>query len=248
MRSLLAYVALILVGTGWAAAQEYVGEIGIDADDLTLGSAEYSPYLHQSYPTRVLFGDTHLHTSYSADAGMIGNFLGPDEAFRFARGEIVRASAGERARLVRPLDFLVVADHAENLGLAPMIAESNPDLLRIPWGKRIHDMVKSGDLTGAYGEFLSTMTRREDPLRDDDLTRTVWNRIVDSAERFNEPGVFTALHGFEWSSVLDANNLHRIVMFRDGRDKVRDLVPFSNYDSADPEDLWEWLSAYESRA
>ena len=93
------------------AAQEYTGELGIDADDVTLGKPEYSPYINQSYPNRVLWGDTHLHTSYSTDAGMIGNFVGPDDAFRFARGETVRASAGERARLVRPLDFLVVADH-----------------------------------------------------------------------------------------------------------------------------------------
>jgi hypothetical protein len=89
------------------------------------------------------------------------------------------------------------------------------------------------------------MAAREDPIDDPDLTRTVWNGIVDTAERFNEPGVFTALHGFEWTSSLDANNLHRVVIFRDGADKVRDLVPFSNYDSTDPEDLWDWMEAWQ---
>ena len=229
------------------AAQEYTGELGIDADDVTLGTPEYSPYINQSYPNRVLWGDTHLHTSYSTDAGMIGNFVGPDDAFRFARGETVRASAGERARLVRPLDFLVVADHAENLGLAPLIAESNPDLLRNPWGKQIHDLVKSGDLWGAYAFWGAEMAKGVDPLDDDDLVRTIWNRIVDSAERFNEPGVFTALHGFEWTSSYEANNLHRVVIFRDEADKVRDLVPFSNYDSSDPEDLWRWMRNYQDQ-
>ena len=89
------------------------------------------------------------------------------------------------------------------------------------------------------------MAAGQDPLSDDELTRTVWNRIVDSAEQFNEPGVFTALHGFEWTSSPEANNLHRVVIFRDNADKVRDLVPFSNYDSSDPEDLWSWLQAYQ---
>jgi hypothetical protein len=225
--------------------QEYAGELGIEADRIRLGEPEYSPYLNRAYPDRVLWGDTHLHTSYSTDAGMLGNYLGPDEAFRFARGETVRASGGERARLIRPLDFLVVADHAENLGLAPMIAESNADLLRIEWGKAIHDLVKAGDAFGAYVMWGERMGAGDDPLNDDDLTRTFWNRIVDSAESFNDPGVFTALHGFEWSSSYETNNLHRVVIFRDDADKVRDLVPFSNYDSSDPEDLWNWLQNYQ---
>ena len=95
-----------------------------------IGEKEYSPYLNIGYPQRVFWGDTHLHTSFSTDAGMVGNQLGPDEEYRFARGEMVVASSGVRARLQRPLDFQVVADHAENLGLAPMIAEKNPDLLK----------------------------------------------------------------------------------------------------------------------
>ena len=234
-----------IVGSETAFAQGYAGDVGIDQEDVTLGKKEYSPYLNRSFPDRVLWGDTHLHTSFSTDAGMIGNFLGPDEAFRFARGETVRASAGARARLIRPLDFLVVADHAENLGLATMIAESNADLLRNRWGKMVHDLVKAGKLFDAYLAWGGEMAKGEDPLKDDDLTRTVWNRIVDSAEKYNQPGAFTTLHGFEWSSSPDSNNLHRVVVFRDGADKVGDLIPFSNYDSADPEDLWNWMAAYE---
>ena len=230
-----------------AAAQGYAGDVGIEEGQVTLGQPEYSPYLHQSRPDRVLFGDTHLHTSYSTDAGMIGNYLGPDEAFRFARGETITASGGQRARLIRPLDFLVIADHSENLGLAPLIAESNPDLLRSPWGKRVHDLVKAGKGFDAYGVWGMEMAAGNDPLKNDPLTRSIWNRIVASAEAFNQPGAFTALHGFEWSSSYEANNLHRVVVFRDDADKVEDLVPFSNYDSSDPEDLWAWLRDYETR-
>ena len=233
--------------SGPAFAQGYSGDLAINPGDVRLGQRHYSPFVDQSFPNRVFWGDTHLHTSYSTDAGMIGNVLGPDEAFRFARGEKVRASLGEYAQLVRPLDFLVVADHAENLGLAPMIAESNPQLLSNPWGREIHDLVRAGDPTGAFVMWGESMGANTDPIDDDDLTRTFWRRIVKSAERHNEPGVFTALHGFEWTSVKNFNNLHRVVMFRDNADRVEDLVPFSNYDSSDPEDLWDWMDAYEAR-
>ena len=105
---------------------------------------DYSPYLDYNYPDRVFWGDTHLHTSFSTDAGLFGNRLGPDDAYRFAKGEKVTSSTGVPARLLRPLDWLVVADHAENLGLAPMIAESNPALLQSEWGRTIHDLSKAG--------------------------------------------------------------------------------------------------------
>jgi hypothetical protein len=153
-----------------ALAQEYA----IDTDDVRIGQKEYSPFLNRGYPQRVYWGDTHLHTSYSTDAGMLGNRLGPDDAYRFARGEEVVSSTGVRAKLSRPLDFLVVADHAENLGLAPMISESNPDLLRSPWGKKVHDMVKSGKAADAYSTWGAAMSEGEDPLADKDVERTMW--------------------------------------------------------------------------
>ena len=120
----------------------------------------YSPYVARTAADANLaeglyWGDTHLHTSYSTDAGMMGNTLGPEEAYRFARGEEVLTAHGLRARLIRPLDFLVVADHAENLGLAPFIAESNPELLKSEWGRMVHDMVKAGDSRGAFQKWLS---------------------------------------------------------------------------------------------
>ncbi len=236
-----------MTSSGATLGQDYVGDLAIDREHIKLGTKRYSPFVDQSFPNRVFWGDTHLHTSYSTDAGMIGNVLGPDEAFRFARGEKVRASLGEFAQLVRPLDFLVVADHAENLGLAPMIAESNPQLLANQWGREIHDLVKSGDPLGAFLKWGEAMGAKTDRIDDDDLTRTFWNRIVESAERHNEPGVFTALHGFEWTSSKNFNNLHRIVMFRDDAERVKDLVPFSNFDSRDPEKLWDWMEAYEQR-
>ncbi len=240
-------LALPLCAPG-ALAQGHSGQLTVGAEDVRIGQREYSPYVHDHYPQRVLWGDTHLHTSYSTDAGMIGNFLGPETAYQFARGETVRASGGAQAKLVRPLDFLVVADHAENLGLAPLIEESDPGLLSIPWGKKVHDLVKAGKPFEAYGEWGLKLSAREDPIDNDDLALTIWRRIVEAAEKYNEPGRFTALHGFEWTSSLDANNLHRVVVFRDDADEVEDLVPYSNYDSTDPEDLWRWMQAYEQKS
>ena len=105
---------------------------------------EYSPYLNHNYPDNVYFGDTHVHTAFSTDAGMFGTTLGPDEAYRFAKGEIVTSSTGVRTRLLRPLDFIVITDHAENLGLSPMISESNPELLKSDWGRKVHGAVNAG--------------------------------------------------------------------------------------------------------
>jgi hypothetical protein len=211
---------------------------------------EYSPYPKQTYPNNVYFGDTHLHTSYSTDAGMVGCTLGPEDAYRFARGETVVSSTGVPARLHRPLDFLVVSDHAENLGLAPAIAESNPKLLENEWGKMEHDLVKSGREGGikAYENWMEKTGARDDPLSDmPELAAEMWGKIIAAAERYNQPGLFTAFIGYEWTSQPDGNNIHRNVIFRDGGDKAEQVVPFSQYDSFDPEDLWKWMQAYEEK-
>ena len=105
----------------------------------------YSPYPEQELPNRVFFGDTHVHTSYSTDAGMIGNTLGPEKAYRFARGETVTSSTGLPAQLERPLDFLVVADHAESIGAAPAIARQDPVILETEFGRQLVDFVRSGN-------------------------------------------------------------------------------------------------------
>ncbi|MCG6920322.1 MAG: DUF3604 domain-containing protein [Acidobacteria bacterium] len=242
MKTPCAFV-IIAALAGAAQAQQ---DLSIEPEEVTLGRKEYSPYLHRGYPQRVFWGDTHLHTSYSTDAGMIGCVLGPEEAYRFARGETVVASSGQRVRLQRPLDFLVVADHAENLGLAPMIAESDPELLRTEFGKEIHGLVKGGDPMGAYALWGRYMAERDDPLKDNDaLTRSVWERITSYAEEYNQPGVFTALIGYEWTSSPGGNNLHRNVVFRGDKSRADRIIPFSNYDSTDPEDLWAWMAAYE---
>ena len=223
-------------------------DLKAQVEDIKIGGREYSPYLNRGYPQRVFWGDTHVHTSYSTDAGMIGNRLGPEEAYRFARGQMVVASTGVRARLQRPLDFLVVADHAKNLGLAPMIAESNPDLLRTEFGRQIHDLVHAGKQGEAYTLWGTGMAAGNDPLKGQEaLTRSMWERITAAAEEFNDPGKFTAFIGYEWTSSPGGNNLHRNIIFRGGKDKADQVLPLSNYDSPDPEDLWKWMATYEEK-
>ncbi len=240
--------AICLFPVGVFAGGGYPGYGSVPTKGDRIGEREYSPYLDVGYPQRVYWGDTHLHTSLSTDAGMVGNRLGPEEAYRFARGETVVSSIGVRARLQRPLDFLVTADHAENLGLAPMIVEKNPDLLKLEFGKKIAQLVYDGKAWEAYALWGERMSARQDPLAGQDaLTRTMWERLTAAAEKYNDPGRFTALIGFEWTASPSGNNLHRNVIFRDGKDEADRVLPFSNYDSTDPEDLWAWMKAYEDK-
>ena len=194
----------------------------------------YSPYAGNTFPTRPLFGDTHLHTSQSFDAIAFGNFLGPEEAYRFARGEEVISSTGQRARLSRPLDFLVVADHAENMGTMGEIKAGNPALMDDPELKRWNQMLAAGgeQAMNVYYEIMASVGGSGKPLpaalRSEELTRSVWQKNVQAAEENNDPGTFTALIGYEWSSNTGGNNLHRVVVFRDGAEKAEQILPFSS--------------------
>jgi hypothetical protein len=240
----------IAILPGVVMAQSHAGY----AEEMVEPEKIYSPYVERTmvdsdFAEGVYWGDTHLHTSYSTDSGMMGNKLDPEKAYRFALGEEVVASHGERVRLIRPLDFLVVADHAENLGLAPFIAESNPELLKSEWGREMHDLVKAGNSRDAFQKWLSeAVTPGTDPIDNPKMMRSVWDRQIAFADKYNEPGRFTALIGFEWTSIATneaPGNLHRVVIFKDGRDKVSRVVPFSAFDSADPEGLWEYMQGYE---
>jgi hypothetical protein len=212
-------------------------------DEYQAPKSEYSPYPDDHFPNRVLFGDTHLHTAWSTDAGMIGSTLGPDVAYRISRGETVTSHLGWRVKLIRPLDFLVVADHAENLGLADFIERSDPIILGNETGKKWHDMVKAGN---GYDAFIEWLRAGEvDLIKEPRMAESVWSRVVENAENYNQPGVFTAFIGYEWTSHPGGNNMHRVVVYRDGADKAGQFLPFSQYDSVDPEDLWEVLAKYE---
>ena len=207
----------------------------------------YSPYAGRDYPDQVLFGDTHFHTNLSFDAGLVGTTLDVDAGYRFARGEKVRSNSGQPVQLLRPLDFLVITDHAELIGLAPQIQTSAPELLADPWGKWVHERFNSGQegRMEAFGSILEAGTSGVNPMSSNDAARSIWIDFVEKAETYNEPGRFTAMTGFEWSSSPEGNNLHRVVIYRDGAANTSRTVPYSLFDGDDPEDLWKYMSDYE---
>jgi hypothetical protein len=226
-----------------------IGTLYKDEIALLYKTPSYSPYAGRNYPTRVLWGDTHLHTENSLDAAALGNTLEPEAAYRFARGEEVVSSTGQHVKLSRPLDFLVVADHAEGLGATVEVKNGNPLLMTDPTLKRWHDLMASGKGFDAAMEIIRSVGTGTTPKQmfDPRLTRTVWQAYTATAERYNEPGRFTALIGYEWTSNNAGNNLHRVVIFRDGKDKAHQIVPFSAVNSEDPAKLWAFLDSYQDK-
>jgi hypothetical protein len=217
----------------------------------------YSPYAGRNFPTRPFFGDTHVHTGASMDAGAFGARLGPDEAFRFARGEEVSAANGMRVKLARPLDFIVVADHSDNFGFFPKLFAGDPSFLADPTGKRWYEMIQKGgqDAVGVATEVIDKFSKGTFPpalasLPGTETYRSAWEKDIRAAEASNEPGRVTAFIGYEWTSNTGGNNLHRVVVFRDGAAKARQVEPYTTVKplgSDDPKELWKVLQAYEDK-
>jgi hypothetical protein len=215
----------------------------------------YSPYAGRSFPTRPYFGDTHLHTSYSMDAGAFGCRLGPRDAYRFARGEEVTASGGQRVKLSRPLDFLVVSDHSDGFGFFPMILAGDPKIMADPQGRNWSEMIHSGkgaeaaiDIVVNFGK--GTISKAILPVPGTSAYRSAWLETIAAADDANAPGRFTAFIGFEWTSNTGGNNLHRNVIFRENGDKARLTEPFVTmkpYGSDNPRDLWKWMATCEEK-
>ena len=219
----------------------------------------YSPHAQRSFPSRPLWGDTHLHTALSVDAGLFGARLGLEEAYRFARGEEVISSTGQPVKLGRPLDWLVIADHSDALGFVQDLAAGAPGILAFEEGRRWHAGLEQGgdaavaatlDLITTFAQGKIPQALMADYSPGAKKYRAVWEHVVNAAEEYNEPGRFTALIGYEWTSLVAGNNLHRNVIFRGGADKAGQIVPFTTLPpvgSTDPLDLYEWLENFEAK-
>ena len=217
----------------------------------------YSPYAGRDFPADVYWGDTHLHTGMSMDAGAFGATLTPADAHRFARGEELVSSTGQRVKLSRPLDFLVVADHSDNMGFFPRLKSGDSKMLADPTGRRWYDMIQAGGQEGVKVavEVIQAFSRNEFPealasVPGTAAYRSAWDLAIKAAETYNEPGRYTALHGYEWTSNAGGDNLHRVLIYRDGADRVSLLEPYTTLPplgSPDPRDLWKWMRGYEEK-
>ncbi|MHC4939000.1 MAG: DUF3604 domain-containing protein [Planctomycetota bacterium] len=239
--------AVLLLAT-IASAQT---DASMEAKDMKRPAKEFSPYANRGFPTRVYWGDTHLHTELSIDAGTFGNRLDMETGYRFCRGEEVTSSGGLKVRLGRPLDWVVISDHSEGMGLFQKIAMGDPEMMKLEQGRRWNRMIQAGGQEAVNAAMQMITAYAQDqfpwPVNSPKLMRPVWDRVTRTADRYNEPGKFTTLHGYEWTSMVKGNNLHRVVIFRDGAERVGRTLPFTSADSKDPEDLWRALASYEKQ-
>ncbi len=219
----------------------------------------YSPYAQRSFPSRVYWGETHLHTGLSLDAGLFGNILRHEDAYRLARGEEIKSSTGLPVKLGRPLDWLVIADHSDMMGIAFDIQKGTPNIMAIPKGKEWAEGFKKGGEAAGKAAFdlitnFSQMTIPEQLVKDYSPGSAtydgIWEDIIEAADNFNEPGRFTALIGYEWTSVPKGFNLHRNVILRDDGRRAGQVVPLTTQPptgTQDPLDLYQWLEDYEKK-
>ncbi len=223
----------------------------------TSKDSPYSPYVDHSFPTKVLFGDVHVHTGLSGDAGGSGTRLMPRDAYRFARGEQVTSNSGQPVRISQPYDFLAVADHTDGMGVILDILAGKPNIMADPYGRELNAAFNKGGKAAreatigmiakfAQGEINEVLNYQPG----NPAYRATWETIVQAAEDYNDPGVFTALIGFEWTSLVKGNNLHRVVLMRDDGDKATMIEPYTTtppLGSPNPRDLWKWMENWEEK-
>ena len=251
IRSLVVVAVALAGGAPSPAVAQQVGLVPTEEDvRSTIKEPSYSPYAGRRFPTQVYWGDTHVHTSNSLDARALGATLGPEEAFRFARGEEVTSATRLRVKLSRPLDWLVVADHSDAMGAMNEIIAGNPMLLKDPQVRKWHQMILEGGESAyeATMDVIATFSQGKTPevLKDTEFIGSIWEAYLETADEFNDPGTFTAMIGYEWTSTENGNNLHRNVLYRDDSSVARRMLPFTAAESFNPEDLWRWMDRYEA--
>ncbi len=252
LATLASSVFVVMAASSATAESSPVGMIPIPEDsDNVVRAPSYSPYAGRNFPTRVFWGDTHVHTDNSLDAKGFGASVDVADAYRLARGEEVVSSTGIPFKLSRPLDWLVVADHFYFFFFFFVFIAGNPRLLSDPQVRKWHEQFNEGGETAfqATMDVINRFSQGNVPevVLDRGFQKTIWDDVVDTAEAFNEPGRFSAIIGYEWTSTEDGNNLHRNVIYRDDGDVARQIVPYTTAESFNPEDLWKWMANFEEK-
>lgn len=251
-----ATVTAATVGVAFAGGMDDPSQESLNAAP---SGQEYSPYVDKNYPTTPLWGDTHVHTSLSTDAGLAGNILPPAKAYEFARGDEITSSFGHRVRLSRPLDWLAVADHSDGMGMITDLIAGDPEVLQFEQAAAWYEGMNAGgkkaleakmDLVRTFsaGEVDPGLVAMYSP--GSKPFKNLWEYAVSVAEAYNEPGDFTTMIGFEWTSLIEGNNMHRVVLLRDNGTRARQIVPFTMtppQGSPDPTDLWKYMAGYEAK-
>jgi hypothetical protein len=252
MLRLLFSVSLLALGPA-VSAQDVAG---INNAETLLQGRPYSPYANRAFPTQVYFGDTHVHTGLSGDAGGAGTKLLPRDAYRFARGEQVTSNTGQPAKLSRPLDFYMITDHSDGMGAIVDVLEGTPNVMADEQGKSLHEDFNAGGEQARRAAFRMTTLFSQGELSPainyqpgNPAYKRVWDDLIAAAEEFYRPGIFTTFAAFEWTSNHRGSNLHRNVIMRDGPARTGQVVPYTTappIGSTDPRDLWAWMENYET--
>jgi Protein of unknown function (DUF3604) len=205
------------------------------------------------YPERAYFGDTHVHTGWSADAGLDGAVTGPEDAFRLGRGEEVTSNTGQKVKLNRPLDWMVVTDHSDGMGTINEIRAGNPEMIADTFLNRMYKAMNGTDeeeSSAAMLELISLQANGKLPkqIMDPKWMLSAWLKTIETADKYNEPDKFTAFIGYEWTvNSNGGDNLHRNLVFRDNAERAKQVLPLTTFKSEDPETLWNWMSTYEQK-
>jgi len=242
---------ILISSTGLYAQEHQVGEMQLSDDQAAtfFKKRGFSSYAGRNFFTAVYWGDIHVHISNSLDVCAFGNILGPEQVYRLARGEEVTASHGEAVKLSRPLDWLVVVDHSDAMGTMNEIVVGNVNLMKDSTVRDWHNRINEGGETVllVIMDVIEALSAGTLPavMLEEPFVRSIWEEYIDIAERFNDPGNFTIIIGYEWTSNEGGNNLHRNVLYWDGGEKARQMLPYTTVESVNPEDLWKWMQNYQ---
>jgi hypothetical protein len=252
MKKLLVVALAALTVASTAYAIDEPAQHDKDQISKNVKKSSYSPYVGRNFSMFPLWGEIHLHTSWSGDAIASGTSVGPDEALRYAKGEEITSNTGQPVKLSRPYDFMMVADHSDSLAIMNGVKAGDPKLMAVPILKRWNKGMSAGgsEATAVVMEIIKLQGQGKVPaaLTDKSLQWDMWKKMTEIVEGHNDPGRFTAIIGYEWTSNYGGgNNLHRNVVYRDGKAMADMVRPLTTYDSDIPNKLWDWMEVYEKK-